>query len=162
MAAFIEAATPCTVAARAGGWWRRTGSSTTGDAHGTGLAAALALLARAGRFLLIAIVLTLGAGRAAASHIEPTLSWTAREPGAVYWLDTTGKASRTDAQAAFASGAGQVAHQEQVMPLGPDRAIWYRLQLPVVNEPTRAVFRVLFPGTDHVDLFRPAGPGDWH
>ena len=47
------------------------------------------------------------------------------------------------------------------MPLGGGDAIWYRLQMPAVAAPARAVFTVTFPGTDSVELFRPDGAGGW-
>jgi two-component system, sensor histidine kinase LadS len=81
---------------------------------------------------------------------------------AVSWADATGRASLADAQAAFAAGRGVPAGPDAVMPLGPGRAVWYRLDLPEVPKPVRAVFTVSFPGTDHVQLFRPEAGGGWH
>ncbi len=123
---------------------------------GAGLAKALARMARA---LLLAL-LGAAAGLAAA-QAGPPRNWADREIAAQYWADGSGKATLDGARAAFEGGLGQRASPAQLMPLGGGAAVWYRLQLPVVDEPARAVFSITFPGTDSVDLFRSDGAGGW-
>ncbi len=111
------------------------------------------------RRLLLAL-LALAAGWAAAQP-EPSLVWRERDIAAQYWADTSGEASLEAARAAFDANQGQPADPDQLMPLGGGTALWYRLQLPAVSAPARAVFTVTFPGTDSVELFRPDGAGGW-
>ena len=80
---------------------------------------------------------------------------------AQYWIDAPGKASLEAARAAFDGGQGRAADPSQIMPLGGGVAIWYRLQLPAVTAPARAVLTVPFGGMDNVELFRPDGAGGW-
>jgi two-component system, sensor histidine kinase LadS len=110
------------------------------------------------RHLLLFLLLLAMAGAAAQGAPAPALAH--RTVSALSWLDTQGNASFEQAQAAIA-GRGQAVNPDQVMPLGPPSAVWYRLDFPPVAQPTRAVFRVTFPGTDHVDLYRPAAGGGW-
>ena len=111
------------------------------------------------RALLLAL-LAAAAGLAAA-QTEPALVWHERNVAAQYWADASGKASLEAARAAFEANQGRPADPNQVMPLGGGVAIWYRLQLPAVTMPARAMFTVTFPGTDSVELFRPDGAGGW-
>ncbi len=97
----------------------------------------------------------------ALAEAEPARSWPTRELGGAYWIDTTAVATVAQAHAAFTGGAGRPADPDQVMPLGPDTAVWYRLDLPRVAEPTRAVLRIAFAGTDSVELFRPRAAEGW-
>jgi two-component system, sensor histidine kinase LadS len=135
----------------------RAGSTGDGNAPRDGRHACTAhwrVLTRLALMLLL-----LATALSASGQREPTLS--TATVAASQWLDAQGKASLADAQAAIA-GAGQAVDREQVIPLGPDAAVWYRLEFPRVAAPTRVVFRVTFPGTDHVDLYRPGPGGDWH
>ena len=111
------------------------------------------------RALLLAL-LAAAAGLAAA-QTEPSLVWHERNVAAQYWADGSGKASLEAARAAFEANQGRPADPNQVMPLGGGVAIWYRLQLPAVTMPARAMLTVTFPGTDSVELFRPDGAGGW-
>jgi len=108
-------------------------------------------------WLAFLFVLAAAAG-AAVSASEAARSWTAWELGGWHWMDGTADATLDQARAAFGSGQGRPADPEQVMPLAPGTAVWYRLQLPAVAEPTRVVLRLGFPGTDSVELFRPGAP----
>jgi diguanylate cyclase (GGDEF)-like protein len=85
-----------------------------------------------------------------------------RDIGALFWADATGQAPLAAAQAAFDAGQGRPAGRDEIMPLGAGRAVWYRLEMPTVPKPVRAVFSVTFPGTDSVELFRPEADGGWH
>ena len=111
------------------------------------------------QFLLFALVATLAG--AALAEAEPARRWPARELGGAFWVDTTASATVDQAHLAFAGGAGRPVDPDQVMPLGPATAVWYRLHLPRVAEPTRAVLRIAFSGIDSVELFRPAAAGQW-
>lgn len=111
--------------------------------------------------LLAGLLLALAALRAVAAPAEPLIARAPGDAAGVYWIDTTGVATLAQAQAAFASGAGRPADMDAVMPIGPSSAIWYRLQMPPVPQPLRAVLRIAFPGTDHVDLYRPVDGGQW-
>jgi diguanylate cyclase (GGDEF)-like protein len=115
---------------------------------------------RLARTLVLALV-TAAAGLAAA-QTEPALAWAGRAhvPGQ-YWIDAPGKASLETARAAFDGGQGRASDPALIMPLGGGVAIWYRLQLPAVAAPVRAVFTVPFGGMDNVELFRPDGNGGW-
>jgi len=114
--------------------------------------------------LLVALAVTAAgvtAAGVAVAEPETARSWSDRELGGWYWVDSTASASLKQARSAFGAGAGRPADPDEVMPLGPGTAVWFRLDLPPVAEPTRAVLRVAFSGTDSVELFRPAGPGIW-
>ncbi len=80
---------------------------------------------------------------------------------AQHWLDQGGSASLDQARQAFAQGAGQPVDPSEVMPLGPDTAVWYRLHLPAVEVHTRAVLRIQFAGTDAAELFRLDPASGW-
>jgi len=114
-------------------------------------------LARA--FVLVLVTVTAGL---AAAQTEPSLAWAERGdvPGQ-YWIDAPGKASLEAARAAFDGGQGRASDPALIMPLGGGVAIWYRLQLPAVAAPARAVFTVPFGGMNNVELFRPDGAGGW-
>ena len=116
------------------------------------------------RHLLRALVmaLTTAAAGLAVAQTEPSLAWAHRGdvPGQ-YWIDASGKASLETAGAAFDGGQGRAADPAQIMPLGGGVAIWYRLQLPAVTAPARAVLTVPFGGMDNVELFHPDGAGGW-
>ncbi|HWI80846.1 7TM diverse intracellular signaling domain-containing protein [Ramlibacter sp.] len=99
-----------------------------------------------------------GLGVAAA---EPLIAWQAPAVRGLGWVDGSGTASLDEAQAAFDSGAGHPVDPSAVVPLGPGVAAWYRLALPPVAQPTRAVLRLAFAGTDRVDLYRPGPGGGW-
>lgn len=81
-------------------------------------------------------------------------------PGAVQsWPDATGRASLDQARAAFDAGRGRTADWSAIAPLGPGRAVWYRLALPHVAAPAQAVLTLPISSIDSVDLFRPNGSG---
>jgi two-component system, sensor histidine kinase LadS len=106
--------------------------------------------------LLLALVAT-AAGADSASFSGSS----EREVRAHYWADSSGRASLQDARAAFERGEVRPFDPTQIMPLGRDRAVWFRLQLPTVAKPVRAVFSLSFPGLDEVELFRSDGAGGW-
>jgi GGDEF domain-containing protein len=112
-------------------------------------------------FRALLLALLAAAAAVAVAQTEPSLVWRGRDITAQYWDDTSGKAPLEGARAAFDANQGQPADPNQVMPLGHGTALWYRLQLPAVTAPARAVFTVTFPGTDSVELFRPDGAGGW-
>ena len=87
--------------------------------------------------------------------------WPARELGGAFWVDNTAAATVDQAHRAFIGGGGRPVDPDQVMPLGPGSAVWYRLGLPREAEPMRVVLRIAFSGTDSVELFRPDGAGQW-
>ncbi len=118
---------------------------------------------RACRALRLALWLVLATvSLLAAAQTEPRLAWAGRTdvPGQ-FWIDAPGQASLEQARAAFDSDQGRASDPSQIMPLGGGAAVWYRLQLPVVAAPARAVFTVPFGGMDNVELFRPDGAGGW-
>ncbi|MEO8654867.1 MAG: 7TM-DISM domain-containing protein, partial [Ramlibacter sp.] len=117
------------------------------------------MLARTARALLLAL-LGAAAGLAMAQP-EPPRNWADREIAAQYWADSAGKATLDGARAAFEAGQGRRVDPAQLMPLGGGAAVWYRLQMPAVDEPARAVFTIVFAGTDSVELFRPDSAGGW-
>jgi diguanylate cyclase (GGDEF)-like protein len=116
-------------------------------------------LPRMWRALLLALVAVTGS--LALAQPEPAMEWAHGDIAAQYWADASGKASLDGARSAFDAGQGRPADPTQLMPLGGGAAVWYRLQLPPVTAPARAVFEVTFPGTDSVVLFRPDGAGGW-
>jgi diguanylate cyclase (GGDEF)-like protein len=81
---------------------------------------------------------------------------------ALAWADASGQATVEAARAAIAAGQGHVASPDEIMPLGPGRAVWYRLELPKVAAPVRSVLSLAFPGTDLATLYRPDEGGGWH
>ena len=81
--------------------------------------------------------------------------------GMQYWADPTGAAGFADARAALDQGRGRPADLSQVMPLGPRRAVWYRLAMNPVAEPRQAVLTLPIASIDLVELFRPDGTGGW-
>ncbi len=123
-------------------------------------AASCAAIARGMVRWLLPALLAASAGLAMAQP-EPPRPWAHREIPAQYWADAGGKASLEVARAAFAGGKGRSADPDQLMPLGDGNAVWYRLQMPAVAEPVRAMLSITFPGTDSVELFRPDGAGGW-
>ena len=115
------------------------------------------------RRMLRAVLLALVAvtGSLAVAQVEPAVAWEHGDIAARYWADASGKASLDGARSAFDAGQGRPADPSLLMPLGGGAAVWYRLQLPPVTAPARAMFEVIFPGTDSVELFRPDGAGGW-
>jgi GGDEF domain-containing protein len=109
----------------------------------------------------LVLVLVTAAGLASA-QTEPSPAWAGQGdiPGQ-YWIDANGTASLDAARAAFDAGQGRTASPTQIMPFGGPLAIWYRLQLPAVTAPARAVFTVPFGGMDSVELFRSEGANGW-
>jgi two-component system, sensor histidine kinase LadS len=116
-----------------------------------------------GRALARALLLALLAACAglALAQPEPPRAWPSGDIPGQYWADATGKASLEAARAAFDGGQGRPADPNRLMPLGRGAAVWFRLQMPPVAEPTRAVLTITFSGTDSVELFRPDGAGGW-
>jgi len=110
---------------------------------------------------LAAAVAGVSAAGVAMAEPETARSWSTGDLGARYWVDGTATAGLEQARSVFAAGGGRPADPDEVMPLGPGTAVWFRLDLPRITEPTRAVLRIAFAGTDSVELFRPAGPGAW-
>jgi len=127
-------------------WWRRRWQA---------LLVALAATA--------ATAASVAAGGVAVAVAEPETArtWSVRELGGRSWVDSTASATLEQARSALGAGAGRPADADEVMPLGPGTAVWFRLEPPRVAEPTRVVLRVAFSGTDSVELFRPAGPATW-
>jgi GGDEF domain-containing protein len=107
------------------------------------------------------VLMLLTASGWAAAATDPSRVWPDRKIAAEYWLDGSGTATLEAAHAQFEANRGLAADPRQIMPLGGGRAVWYRLQLPIVAAPTPAVFSVPYPGMDNVELFRPDGKGGW-
>jgi GGDEF domain-containing protein len=78
-----------------------------------------------------------------------------------YWTDASGKAALEVARSAFEGNQGRLVEPGQIMPLGGGAAVWYRLWLPDIPAPARAVFTVPVAGIDKVELFHPDGVGGW-
>jgi two-component system, sensor histidine kinase LadS len=110
------------------------------------------------RAALLVLLAVAGLRSGHADHGAPGAE---RHAGGHYWLDTTGQASLEAARAAFDAGQGRPDDPQRVMPLAGGAAVWYRLQMPPVTTPWRAVLAVPFAGMDHVELFRPQGAGGW-
>ncbi|HEY0886409.1 MAG TPA: 7TM diverse intracellular signaling domain-containing protein [Ramlibacter sp.] len=81
--------------------------------------------------------------------------------GVQYWPDATGTAAFAEARAALDQGRGLRAEARRVMPLGPRRAVWYRLDMERVAQPQQAVLTLPLASIDLVELFRPDGNGGW-
>lgn len=109
------------------------------------------------RVLLCCVVALAGGVPAQANH---GLATTRAVQGHA-WFDDSGRASFERARAAFEAGQGRPVDPARLMPLGGGGAVWYRLQLPRVSSPWRAVFEVTFAGMDHVELFLPDGADGW-
>ena len=83
-------------------------------------------------------------------------------PNAIrYWPDATGSAGLAEARAAFDQGHGLVADARRVMPLGPRRAVWYRLDMKRVAQPQQVVLTLPIANIDLVEFLRPDGHGGW-
>jgi two-component system, sensor histidine kinase LadS len=81
-------------------------------------------------------------------------------PAAVQsWADLSGTASLDQARTAFAAGQGHQPQADEVMPLAPGRAVWYRLALPPVSKAVESVLTLPIASFDMVELFRPEGAG---
>lgn len=81
--------------------------------------------------------------------------------GVQYWPDATGMAGFAEARAALDDGRGRPADLHRVMPLGPRRAVWYRIAMNAVAEPQQAVLTLPIAGIDSVEFFRPDRSGGW-
>ena len=81
--------------------------------------------------------------------------------GIRYWPDATGTAGLAQARGVLDQGHGLVAGPQRVMPLGPRRAVWYRLDMNRVAERQQAVLTLPIASVDLVELFRPDGNGGW-
>jgi two-component system, sensor histidine kinase LadS len=77
------------------------------------------------------------------------------------WSDATGAATLEQARSAFEGGVGQPADAHEVMPLGPHRAVWYRIALPRPATARQAVLTLPNASIDLIELFRPGGAGEW-
>jgi len=108
-----------------------------------------------------ALLLVLAVAGLRPGHADNGAPAVERHAGGLYWLDATGQASLEAARAAFDAGQGRPEDPQQVMPLAGGAAVWYRLQMPPVTTPWRAVLAVPFAGMDHVELFRPQGADGW-
>src|SRR4051812_38754634 len=96
------------------------------------------------------------------AQTEPMRVWNEAPVRAQYWANASGQASVEAARAAFDTGQGKPADPSMIMPLGDGRAVWYKLELPKVSTPARAVLTVPFPGMDSVTLYRPnGGNAEW-
>lgn len=73
----------------------------------------------------------------------------------------SGKAALNEARARLDGAAGLPANDSKIMPLGPDRAVWYRLQLPPATITTPATLELPFPGMDSIELYRADSAGSW-
>lgn len=81
--------------------------------------------------------------------------------GIRYWADASGSAGLAEARAVFDQGRGLVANAQRVMPLGPRRAVWYRLEMNRVAQRQQAVLTLPIASIDLVEFFRPDGNGGW-
>ncbi|HMA07019.1 MAG TPA: hypothetical protein VKP68_04125, partial [Ramlibacter sp.] len=103
------------------------------DSQADPAAGRLANLAR--RIARALLLLLLAAGGWATAQPEPARAWSNREIPAQFWADRSGKATLEGARAAFEGGQGKRVDPAQLMPLGGGAAVWYRLQMPAVDEP---------------------------
>jgi two-component system, sensor histidine kinase LadS len=71
-------------------------------------------------------------------------------------LDNSGTLTFEQAHSRFEAGEGEPARPEQIMPTGDGRALWYRLTLPAVSQPTRVMLTTPHPNMDSVSLYRPS------
>lgn len=81
--------------------------------------------------------------------------------GVQYWPDATGTAGFAQARAELDQGRGLRVDTHRVMPLGPRRAVWYRLDMQPVAQPRQVVLTLPIASIDLVELFRPDGNGGW-
>ena len=82
-----------------------------------------------------------------------SISWNGIGTPARYWVDPSGTATPEVARSMLAPGMGLPADPARVMPLGDGRAVWFRLELPAVAAPVRAVVTVPHSGMDAADMF---------
>ncbi|SFU62765.1 GGDEF domain-containing protein, diguanylate cyclase (c-di-GMP synthetase) or its enzymatically inactive variants [Polaromonas sp. YR568] len=75
-------------------------------------------------------------------------------------VDASGSLTFEQVRSKFDAGEGQPILPQRIMPTGGGSAIWYRLALPAVGEPTPLMLTVPHPNMDSVDLYRPAA-GQW-
>lgn len=71
-------------------------------------------------------------------------------------VDSTGSLTFEQVHSRFEAGEGEPARPEQIMPTGDGRALWYRLTLPEVSQPTRVMLTTPHPNMDSVSLYRPS------
>ncbi|MEO6015931.1 MAG: 7TM diverse intracellular signaling domain-containing protein [Polaromonas sp.] len=107
-----------------------------------------------------------GQGRVEAQPAPPLTVSPVQAPGDVPgegWVvvDTSGALSFEQARARLEAGEGQPLKPQQIMPTGEGRALWYQLKLPAVTSPRLMLLTVPHPSMDSVELYRPAGPGQW-
>jgi two-component system, sensor histidine kinase LadS len=108
-----------------------------------------------------ALILLCLAGAAARAEWQNTN--VALAPDAVQaWADPSATATLEQARTAFADTRGHRAHADEVMPLGPGHAVWYRLALPRVSTLVQAVLTLPIASIDLVEVFRPDGAGGWN
>ncbi len=78
-----------------------------------------------------------------------------------FLVDSSGTLTFDQVRSKFDAGDGQPVTPQRIMPTGGGAAIWYRLALPAVSEPTPLILTVPHPNMDSVELYRPsaAAPG---
>ncbi|HWI81314.1 MAG TPA: 7TM diverse intracellular signaling domain-containing protein [Ramlibacter sp.] len=78
-----------------------------------------------------------------------------------FWADGSATAGLQEARTAFELGRGRAPASNEVMPLGPGRAVWYRLTFAPVAAASQAVLALPIAAIDSVELFRPDGTNGW-
>ncbi len=71
-------------------------------------------------------------------------------------LDNSGTLTFEQAHSRFEAGEGAPVRPAQIMQTGDGRALWYRLALPAVSQPTRLMLTMPHPNMDSVSLYRPS------
>ncbi|WP_309683557.1 7TM diverse intracellular signaling domain-containing protein [Polaromonas sp.] len=75
-------------------------------------------------------------------------------------LDAAGQFTVEQVHGRFEAGEGRAVNQAQIMPAAGGGALWYRVELPSLEQPTALVLTVPHPGMDSVNLYRPATPAN--
>ncbi len=81
-----------------------------------------------------------------------------------FLVDSSGTLTVDQVRSKFDAGEGQPVTPQRIMPTGGGAAIWYRLALPAVSEPTSLMLTVPHPNMDSVELYRPSAAalgGPW-
>jgi GGDEF domain-containing protein len=79
-------------------------------------------------------------------------------------VDSSGTLTFDQVRSKFDAGEGQPVTPQRIMSTGGGAAIWYRLALPAVSEPTPLILTVPHPNMDSVELYRPSAAatgGPW-
>lgn len=73
-----------------------------------------------------------------------------------FLIDSSGTLTFEQVRSKFDAGEGQPVTPQRIMPTGGGAAIWYRLALPAVSEPTPLILTIPHPNMDSVELYSPS------